>query len=224
MEPYEFDNYWIQRGKGYLMEFQNHPRAITRFRKKHEKLILDVLGAQKPFKSVLEVGCGFGRITRLILATFPDIEKYTAIDISPDQIRNAKHIANSPLVEFQIINYEDMDWELNEFDIVLSVELLMHIPPERVGMYLSKMVLQAKKAVVNADWYDDNKVGECKGGYCFIHPYKELYNTNECTFDDYSLDRGHVYALEFGKSTGLWFKRFRAENNHVFVAKKEMNE
>ncbi|MGH9998111.1 MAG: class I SAM-dependent methyltransferase, partial [Nitrososphaeraceae archaeon] len=43
-----------------------------------------------PFKSVLELGCGFGRITKLILSNFPDIQVYTAVDLSPHQIQNAR--------------------------------------------------------------------------------------------------------------------------------------
>ena len=47
------------------------------------------------FKNVLEVGCGFGRITKLVLSNQPDIQKYTAIDLSPDQINNAEQYVRS---------------------------------------------------------------------------------------------------------------------------------
>ena len=41
------------------------------------------------FNTVFEFGCGFGRMTKLILDNF-DINDYTAIDVSIDQINNAK--------------------------------------------------------------------------------------------------------------------------------------
>lgn len=41
------------------------------------------------FNSVLEFGCGYGRITKLILDNF-SLNYYTAFDVSPHQLYNAK--------------------------------------------------------------------------------------------------------------------------------------
>jgi cyclopropane fatty-acyl-phospholipid synthase-like methyltransferase len=48
-----------------------------------------------PSSTVLEVGCGFGRITKLLLLDFPNIKEYLAVDLSPHQIENAKEYIRS---------------------------------------------------------------------------------------------------------------------------------
>jgi len=57
-----------------------------------------VLFSSSSFSTVLEVGCGFGRITKLLLSNFPDILEYVAIDLSADQIENAKKYVK-PVIE-----------------------------------------------------------------------------------------------------------------------------
>ena len=54
------------------------------------------------FSSVLEVGCGFGRITKLVLSQFPNIRKYTAMDISPHQIKNAREYVKEVRADINI--------------------------------------------------------------------------------------------------------------------------
>ena len=50
----------------------------------------NILSSSSSFSTVLEVDCGFGRITKLLLSNFPSILEYIGIDLSPDQIENAK--------------------------------------------------------------------------------------------------------------------------------------
>ena len=47
-------------------------------------------GSLSPSSTVLELGCGFGRITKLLLLNFPNIKEYLAVDLSQHQIENAK--------------------------------------------------------------------------------------------------------------------------------------
>ena len=60
-----------------------------------EVLIAHLNNISGSFKSVLELGCGFGRITQLLLTNYNSIIEYLAIDISPDQIDNAKSLLSS---------------------------------------------------------------------------------------------------------------------------------
>ena len=61
-----------------------------------EEFLLEHLnGLSGSFQTVLELGCGFGRITKLLLTNSDNITEYLAVDISPDQIENAKTLISS---------------------------------------------------------------------------------------------------------------------------------
>jgi hypothetical protein len=57
--------YWLARGKVYKDQFKYDPEKLVQ-----EQLLLDHLKGMPPFRSVLEVGCGFGRITNIIISIF----------------------------------------------------------------------------------------------------------------------------------------------------------
>ena len=56
-----------------------------------EQILVEYLRKNISFSTVLEVGCGFGRITKIILSNFPEVTEYVAVDLSPDQIENARN-------------------------------------------------------------------------------------------------------------------------------------
>ena len=88
---YNPSEYWHERGKKYKENF----RYDKSKRLQEEFLITHLNGISGSFKSVLELGCGFGRITQLLLTNFSNITEYLAVDISPHQIENAKTLLSS---------------------------------------------------------------------------------------------------------------------------------
>ena len=121
------------------------------------------LGLLTPFSTVLEVGCGFGRITRLLLSNFPNIHEYLAIDLSPDQIENAKEFTR-PVIETRKDNplnfiVSDIQSFQNQrkYDLVIASEVLMHILPSEIEKAMIKLVSMSNRHVVNIDWYEKEK-------------------------------------------------------------------
>ena len=94
---YNPTEYWIQQGRTYKDKF-NYNKEF----RLQEKMLLAYLKSISPkFRSVLEVGCGFGRITKLIVSNHPDIQRYVAVDLSPDQILNAEQYVNPELTRIK---------------------------------------------------------------------------------------------------------------------------
>ena len=62
------------------------------------------------FNSVLEFGCDYGRITKLILDNF-SLNYYTAFDVSPHQLYNAKKECSDHKVDFQLSSIEQFKSE-----------------------------------------------------------------------------------------------------------------
>jgi trans-aconitate 2-methyltransferase len=80
--------------------------------------------------SVLEVGCGIGTLTYLLLKKVHP-ENIEAIDISPKSIEFARKHLNSPgvcLTATDIINYQP---RTDSFDRILFFDVLEHIPLEQ---------------------------------------------------------------------------------------------
>jgi SAM-dependent methyltransferase len=79
-------------------------------------------------ESVLEVGCGDGRV---IGSLGPTASRRVGVDTSEQAIRFAR--AFQPGVEFHTASAEELD---ECFDLVLGVEVLEHIPDEAVAPFI----------------------------------------------------------------------------------------
>jgi SAM-dependent methyltransferase len=133
------------------------------------------------FRSVLEVGCGFGRITKLIISNHPDIQRYVAVDLSPDQILNAeqyvrsgtdKNIASSKGLCFTVSDIKSLDLS-DKYDLVLAVEVLLHILPSEIKGVMTKLVNLSNRQIINLDYYQD--IMTTLAPHNFLHQYRKIY-------------------------------------------------
>src|SRR5688572_17092255 len=96
-ETFNANQYWLKRGQTYAQEgFPND------FHQLQERFLVDILRASRiPMKRILEVGCGFGRITKVLADAFPKAS-ILAVDLSQEQLENARrHCANHRTISFQ---------------------------------------------------------------------------------------------------------------------------
>ena len=128
------------------------------------------------FSTVLEVGCGFGRITRRLLEHF-NISEYLAMDISPTLVNNAMKLMNNfTNIQFKVADIRQLQTE-KKYDLVLGVEVLMHVPPTEINSVINKLVSISNKHVVNIDWYEE-PTPEKHARHCFVHNFNEIYKEN----------------------------------------------
>jgi SAM-dependent methyltransferase len=168
--PYNPHEYWLERGKSYL--YEKFPDEVFRIQ---EQFIIEAL---KPlsFSSVLEVGCGFGRVTKLVLANYHKISSYTATDLTPDQIRHAKkYVDGNFKVDFQVSDILSLKPQAR-YDLVLAAEVLLHIPQEEIRTVITKLLSLTDKYFVHIDWWEETKpAGYPEGTWNFIHDYERIY-------------------------------------------------
>jgi SAM-dependent methyltransferase len=145
------------------------------------------------------VGCGFGRITKLLLANFgKSITKYVAVDMSPDQIRNARQFVEDPYLngkvttttaddngsrndndrlEFIVSDIQSMhstDASKQRYDLVLACEVLLHVLPSEIEQVVHLLTEMSNKHIINVDWYEE-EVPKKIAPHNFIHRYEEIY-------------------------------------------------
>ena len=155
---YNPSEYWHERGKVYKKNF----RYDKNKRLQEEFLIAHLNGISGSFNSVLELGCGFGRITKLLLTNYNNITDYFTVDISPDQIENAKTLISSTKlpndevkINFLVSDIQSLKLD-KQYDLVILSEVLLHILPTEIDSIIKKIISSSKKHIINIDWYADH--------------------------------------------------------------------
>ena len=206
--------YWFNHGKTYKKEFR-----YNKYFELQEKILIDYLKKNVSFSSVLEVGCGFGRITKLLLSNFPHIREYLAIDLSPDQIENAKELIKPaietkgqfPNLTFLVSDIQSLQIQ-KEYDLVIASEVLMHILPSEIAEVMSKLLSMSSVHVVNIDWYEQQPPSKA-APHNFVHQYEKLYRNMPEVLN--------VYRILIMKK-GSWLKSVDTKQC-LFHATKKIN-
>jgi SAM-dependent methyltransferase len=168
-------DYWRERGKRYEREFVRSPKFVAQ-----EEALTALLGRLK-FSSVLEVGCGFGRIGALVTALRPGVI-YTGIDISPDMLDSAREkMPDATLFEGTLSDFDreadavsDRDVG-SQFDLVLAVESLMHVLPSEIEVTVETMRLLSRRHIVTLDWTYPLAPAIKIAEHNFLHDYRALF-------------------------------------------------
>jgi len=144
---YNPQEYWKKRGKTFFSEeFYDKDRYRVQ-----EKKLINLLSTLN-FSSILEFGCGFGRVTKLILENF-QIEDFLAFDISPDLINKVKKLEQRfPQLKVKVADLLNLNIN-QKYDLVFGSDVLMHVPPNEINKTLDQLVNSSKHYVVNVDWF-----------------------------------------------------------------------
>ena len=178
-DVYNPQKYWYEHGKTYKEQFRYNKNFELQ-----ESLVIDylkkILASSSSFSTVLEAGCGFGRITKLLLSNFPNIQEYQAIDLSPDQIENAKEFTRSVVetrsdnpLNFMVSDIQSFQIQ-RKYDLVIASEVLMHVLPSEIERVMIKLVNMSNHHIVNIDWYEKVKPRKM-APHNFIHEYENIY-------------------------------------------------
>jgi len=170
--PREFNvnAYWLERGRGYIHERRTPPE----FHRLQERFLLHVLQRSGlPIRRVLEIGCGFGRITKLLADTWPK-SAITALDLSPEQLANARrYCGENPRLCFEPYDfYSSQSLPGDNYDVVVAIEVFLHHPPELV-VALFRRLTAVGRHLVNIDWSEDWPWPTPE--HVWVHDFARLY-------------------------------------------------
>lgn len=155
---------WLQRATTYMRDFRRNPAYDAQ-----EQAIIAALRSVQ-FSTVFEFGCGFGRITKLILeAARPSL--YVATDVSAAMLKDAaRHVGDSGVLVFAQVDLDAVT-ACGPADLAVAVEVLMHRTPEQVARDVRTLSATSARHILTADW---DEMGR-NGVGCYAHDYRALF-------------------------------------------------
>lgn len=68
--------------------------------------------------------------------------------------------------------------DIKEYDLIIGVEILMHVPPEMISSAIEKISRFSNKHMINIDFYEDTSITKL-AKHNFLHQYVSIYNQLE---------------------------------------------
>ena len=106
----------------------------------HKKVILHFIPGKGKFR-ILDVGCGYGRLSMPLLSQFPGLDMI-GLDISETYVTLYKKNTNRPAFMGGI---EKLPKELGAFDFILCVTVLMYLDHEKLNQAISNLLFHLKE-------------------------------------------------------------------------------
>lgn len=140
-------NRWAEAGKGESMEHDHWP--IT-------KPVLELMRVA-PTDNLLDVGCGAGWLSRILAKGVPE-GRVVGMDISDEMIHHARRASvNFTNLVFVVGEVNEIPWERNFFDKVISVESSYYWPDPAKGLReIFRVVREGGSAWILINYYRDN--------------------------------------------------------------------
>jgi cyclopropane fatty-acyl-phospholipid synthase-like methyltransferase len=136
--------YWQANGP-YLAG----PGAETPEHELQERRLAAYLPRLHGIDTVLEVGCGRGRIAAALADILPGV-RYTGLDVGLAQVEATSLVRpDGDIIWSAIQDYQPGD---RRWDLVLTSEALMHIPPEDIAATIDKLLAMARRWLVIVEW------------------------------------------------------------------------
>jgi SAM-dependent methyltransferase len=176
----------------FFLAYEKMPRSVKGLEGAGEWHVLKELLPELRYKSVLDLGCGFGWHCRY--AREQQARSVIGVDISEKMLQKAREMTNDSLISYVNMPIEDIHFSDSQFDVVIS-SLAFH--------YIKSFEAICKKV------YDCLKPG---GSFVFSveHPIFTSRNEQDWYYDDKG-NRLH-WAVDNYQSEGLRETTFLTEN------------
>ena len=160
------------------------PGAVSPEHIKIEEILSNLLPSLNPIHSVLDVGCGRGRLASLLGEVLPSAH-YTGLDIGEAQTQATQAVRPDGAVF--TVPIQDFDPK-HRYDLILCSEVLMHIPRNEIEAVVSKLLKMAKKYIILIEWTEP--IGDVPAAeWNWIHDYRSLFGVER-------IEHEQVHALQ----------------------------
>ena len=186
--PYKPKQFWSRWGKTFHLE------SIQQGIYPEHYWILKHIKRLKP-KTLLEIGCGFGRNIKFLAKHYQYPLKVTATDISPSMIKNAKIFLEDVSFgkykpELKVADIVNLPFAKASFDIVLIHSVINYVQPPNFEKALKQSLKITKKyLILSEEHFADikrNRQGFAKANkFTFAYDYQTALGALNCKIVDY---------------------------------------
>jgi len=134
-------NNWEQRSRAYgatlkSVLLKNMPTVLNEhLHNQHVKWILDFLRL-RPAETMLDIGCGYGRLSMALTKSLPEL-KITGLDMSENYVKLYQEHTGRKAFKGIV---EKFPKELQRFDCILCVTLLMYVSSDKLQQVFNEML------------------------------------------------------------------------------------
>jgi ubiquinone/menaquinone biosynthesis C-methylase UbiE len=183
---YDTISYWVNReGPSYYDNYSKNFDATQQAKEQEETLLAEF--KKLDFSSILEYGCGYGRILKLVELELPE-KKIEGCDISPDQLENSKKLLgeNTKCLMF-LVDGKSIPRVNNSFDIVFVCNVLQHQTHNLINIVREELFRVAKKYIILMEPnHTDEEVEKDKtesrriDKTCYMHNHTGFFTAKGC--------------------------------------------
>jgi len=171
-------------------------RAVPRYREMLASII-DYIPSNLKIERILELGCGTGNLTELIIQKYPHAE-VVAVDISGQIIKECRQRLQSEAVEYLQKDFMEISFEPSTFDLVLSSIAIHHLKDEDKRILFSRLNTFIRSGGVFI--YADQSRGVTE----------EIYQKN--------IQKWKTEATKLGSSNSDWETWMKHQDEHDYHA------
>src|SRR6266536_5796016 len=162
--------YWLKRGREGAIEVPRY----AEYHRLQERFLFEILRkGQVSLRNIIELGCGSGRLTRLLAEHYP-AARIRALDLSPDQLEKARrYCAGLDNIVFEQFDfYSGAPLPGSDYDAGVAVEVFLHHPRTLVRSLIEKLS-GLSLYLLNIDWSEawPWKTPE----HVWVHDYQAVY-------------------------------------------------
>jgi ubiquinone/menaquinone biosynthesis C-methylase UbiE len=168
-KEYKPEEYWQERGNRY-----NIPRSQEKYREISELIYMQVVKYWR-IQSVLDVGSGYGRMYKVVKDYVTKSKtplEYTMCDFVDSFIKQCRKRTGVRPIKW---DGKRLPFENEKFDLVASVEVMLHVKNEAIENFIAEHVRVAKRYLY-IETVDHGELRTRLSYYCFNHPYRSLFN------------------------------------------------
>ncbi len=164
-------------------------RAIPRYPEMLWAIFQYIPKDLKP-KRILELGCGTGNLSELIVKTYPDAQK-VLVDISEEIINQCKNrLGNNDTIEYCQKDINALNFPADSFDLIISSITIHHLQHHEKEMLFKKAFSWLANEGVFT--YADQFAGVTKGIYDnHMNLWHQFVLNSGCTADEWELWMKH---------------------------------
>jgi len=190
-------NFWREKGENFL--FPNSNQAIRNESIREAKFSRKFFREMVNGGSVIEMGCGNGRIAEAFIS-----KQYKGYDVNPTVISEAKKLF--PNFSFNL--YTPFD-TIPSSDWVIVHTVLLHVSDEDIDEFLDVITSNSRNVIIS-----EIMSREFRGDEDSVPP---VFNRDKDEYIKMMLDRNFLLMEE----NNLYYDRYEIDMNYLVFSKKE---